>query len=553
MRVVIIGGVAGGMSAATRLRRLDETAEIIVIERSEYVSYANCGLPYYVGGIIDDREALMLQTPEKLWDRFRIQVRTGTEAISIDRAAQTVTVTSRGGAAGTGTGTSAGTAARTDSIPYDRLILSMGARPNIPAGVTGIEHTHSLRTVADADALYALATSGGHSKAVIIGAGFIGVELAENFVLRGLETHLVQRSATVMPGFDPEMIAGFQSALVGHGVRLHLKTTATTITESSVNLANGTVLTDAFTILATGVTPDSHLAAEAALAVTATGHILVDDQMRTNDPNIFAVGDATSKITAYGQRTIPLANLANRHGRLVADVIAGRDVHAATASGTATISAFGMVAAMTGMSEQALSAIGITPHIIHLHPGSHAGYYPGAATIALKVLFSKETGAILGAQAVGADGADKRIDVIATAMAGGLTVDQLMDLELAYSPQVGSAKDPINMAGYIADNVLSGTTRNIQWHELSAAREAGATLIDVRTAGEFANGAIPGAVNFDLNELRTRIDELPAGELIVHCQVGQRGHTASRLLTELGRSVRNLDGGWLTWRAGTGL
>jgi rhodanese-related sulfurtransferase len=349
------------------------------------------------------------------------------------------------------------------------------------------------------------------------------------------------------------MIAGFQSALVTHGVRLHLKTTATTITENTVTLENGTVLTDAFTIMATGVSPDSHLATEASLAVTATGHILVDDQMRTSDPTIFAVGDATSKATAYGQRAIPLANLANRHGRLVADVIAGRDVRATVASGTSTISAFGVVAAMTGMSERALTAVGITPHIIHLHPGSHAGYYPGAAPIALKVLFSKETGAILGAQAVGADGADKRIDVIATAMAGGLTADQLMDLELAYSPQVGSAKDPINMAGYIADNILTGTTRTIQWHELSAAREAGATLIDVRTAGEFANGAIPGALNVDLNELRSRIDELPAGELIVHCQVGQRGHTASRLLTELGRSVRNLDGGWLTWRAGTGL
>jgi NADPH-dependent 2,4-dienoyl-CoA reductase/sulfur reductase-like enzyme/rhodanese-related sulfurtransferase len=552
MRVVIIGGVAGGMSAATRLRRLDETAEIIVIERSEYVSYANCGLPYYVGGIIDDREALMLQTPEKLWDRFRIQVRTGTEVTAIDRAAHTVTVA----AAGTTTRTSSATGTPepgTEAIAYDRLILSMGARPSIPTGVTGIEHTHSLRTVADADALYALATSGGHSKAVIIGAGFIGVELAENFVLRGLETHLVQRAATVLPGFDPEMIAGFQNALVAHGVELHLGTTAATITDNTVTLVDGTVLTDAFTILATGVTPDSHLAADAGLAVTATGHILVDDQMRTNDPAIFAVGDATSKVTAYGQRAIPLANLANRHGRLVADVIAGRDTHAAVASGTATISAFGMVAAMTGMSEQALSAIGVTPHIIHLHPGSHAGYYPGAATIALKVLFSKETGAILGAQGVGADGADKRIDVIATAMAGGLTADQLMDLELAYSPQVGSAKDPINMAGYIADNILTGTTRTIQWHELSAAREAGATLIDVRTAGEFANGAIPGAVNVDLNELRTRINELPAGELIVHCQVGQRGHTASRLLTELGRSVKNLDGGWLTWRAGTGI
>ena len=549
MRVVIIGGVAGGMSAATRLRRLDETAEIIVIERSDYVSYANCGLPYYVGGIIDDREALMLQTPEKLWDRFRIQVRTGTEVTAIDRAEQTVTVT----AAGVAAGTVAGTTTEPDTIPYDHLILSMGARPSIPAGVTGIEHTHSLRTVADADALYALATSGGHSKAVIIGAGFIGVELAENFVLRGLETHLVQRAATVLPGFDPEMIVGFQNALLAHGVQLHLDTTAVSITDNSVTLVDGTILTDAFTILATGVTPDSHLAADASLAVTATGHILVDDQMRTNDPNIFAVGDATSKITAYGQRTIPLANLANRHGRLVADVITGRDVHAAIASGTATISAFGMVAAMTGMSEQSLSAIGVTPHIIHLHPGSHAGYYPGAATIALKVLFSKESGAILGAQAIGADGADKRIDVIATAMAGGFTADQLMDLELAYSPQVGSAKDPINMAGYIADNILSGTTRNIQWHELAAAREAGAALIDVRTAGEFSNGAIPGAVNFDLNELRTRINELPAGELIVHCQVGQRGHTASRLLAELGRSVRNLDGGWLTWRAGTGL
>lgn len=549
MRVVIIGGVAGGMSAATRLRRLDETAEIIVIERSDYVSYANCGLPYYVGGIIDDREALMLQTPEKLWDRFRIQVRTGTEVTAIDRAEQTVTVT----AAGVAAGTVAGTTTEPDTIPYDHLILSMGARPSIPAGVTGIEHTHSLRTVADADALYALATSGGHSKAVIIGAGFIGVELAENFVLRGLETHLVQRAATVLPGFDPEMIVGFQNALLAHGVQLHLDTTAVSITDNSVTLVDGTILTDAFTILATGVTPDSHLAADASLAVTATGHILVDDQMRTNDPNIFAVGDATSKITAYGQRTIPLANLANRHGRLVADVITGRDVHAAIASGTATISAFGMVAAMTGMSEQSLSAIGVTPHIIHLHPGSHAGYYPGAATIALKVLFSKESGAILGAQAIGADGADKRIDVIATAMAGGFTADQLMDLELAYSPQVGSAKDPINMAGYIADNILSGTTRNIQWHELAAAREAGAALIDVRTAGEFSNGAIPGAANFDLNELRTRINELPAGELIVHCQVGQRGHTASRLLAELGRSVRNLDGGWLTWRAGTGL
>lgn len=534
-RVVIIGGVAGGMSAATRLRRLDETAEITVLEKSGNVSYANCGLPYYVGGEIQSRDSILLQTPHSLWERFRIRVHVSTEATTIDREAHTVTARD----------TVSGLEQRYE---YDSLILSPGAHPRLP-DIPGAEHASVLRTVEDADHLHELASGRRQPRAVIVGGGFIGVELAENLVRRGIETHIVEFAPTILPGFDQEMIRPFGRHLEDSGVRVHLNTGASAITADSVTLTDGTVIEDAFTVLSVGVVPETSLAAAAGLSLGRSGGIAVDEQLRTSDPDIFAVGDAVEKATDQGSRLIPLANLANRHGRLVADVIAGLDSRTRPAIGTAIVTAFGLAAAMTGMSERAALAAGRSIRVVHLHPNSHATYYPGAKQFALKLVLDAQDGTILGAQAVGAEGIDKRIDVIATAIAGGLRGEDLMDLELAYAPQFGSAKDAINMAGYVIDNVTSGLSDTIQWHELDGAIIAGATLIDVRTSEEHAGGGIPSSVNIPLDELRERLDEITGEDIIVHCKVGQRGHTAARLLTEHGLRVRNLDGGWLTWQA----
>lgn len=542
MRTLIIGGVAGGMSAATRLRRLDEDMEIVVLERGRYVSFANCGLPYYVGGVIPERSSLLLQTPESLAARFGLDVRVEHEATAIDRERKVVHVTDlRTG--------------RTSEEQYDHLVLAAGAAANrvpLPQSVP----TRTLRTVDDVDAIAAVlaAVTGRPADVVVVGAGFIGLEAVENLVRRGATVTLVQRGAQVLAPLDPEMAAPVLATLRSHGVDVRTGTTITGADEGHVLLSDGTRLAADLVVEATGVRPTTELAVAAGLRLGPTGGVAVDELQRTDDPAIYAVGDGVEKTDHVGGAAtlVTMAGLANRHGRAVADAIAGVPTPARPALGTAIVGVLGLTVAMTGWSESRLRASDRPHRVIHTHPASHAGYYPGAEQMALKLLVDPADDEILGAQIVGGDGVDKRIDVIATAMAAGLTASSLSELELAYAPQYGSAKDAVNLAGYVAENVARGVTRTLQWHELDGAVAGGATLIDVRSPGEHAAGGIPGSRNLPLDELRTRHAELPAGQpVVVHCQVGQRGHTAARLLGQLGYDVHNLDGGYLTWSAGT--
>lgn len=540
MKTVIVGGVAGGMSAATRLRRLDESADIVVFERGPYVSFANCGLPYYVGGVIEDRGSLLLQTPESLANRFRLDVRIHHEVIRIDRDAKVVSVRN--------TVTGIETTER-----YDHLVLAAGATASARRGELP---THTLRTIDDVDAIVPLIeAAGADASAVVIGAGFIGLEAVENLVRRGVHVTLVQRSAQVLTPLDPELAALVLQHLQRNGVDVRLDATAERLEENVVVLSTGEHIRADFAIDASGVRPEVFLAVAAGITVGASGGIQVDASHRTNDPFIYAVGDGVEKVDAVdGTATlVTMAGLANRHGRAVADAIAGQDVAATPALGTAIVGVFGLTIAMVGWNERTLVASGRPHRVIHTHPSSHTGYYPGAEVMAMKLLVDGESDRILGAQIVGGEGVDKRIDVIATAMAGGLTASALSQLELAYAPQYGSAKDPVNQLGYVADNLATGATETVQWHELDAAVESGGLVVDVRTSAEFRAASIPGAINVPLDDLRARHGELPRVPLIVHCRVGQRGHTAARLLTQLGHRVRNLDGGYLTWSAATSI
>lgn len=532
---VIIGGVAGGMSAATRLRRLDESARIVVLERGEHVSFANCGLPYHVGGVIEQRSALVLQTPASLGARFGLEVRVRTEAIAIDSAARTVTARDL-------------ESGEDEVIGYDALILSPGASPvRIP--IPGVERGLALRDLADMDAIIEKAADA--RRAVVAGGGFIGLELAENLRHRGLEVTVVEMLPQLLRPFDIEMAHLVAERMRAHGIDVRLGTTLSAIEPDHVVLDDGaaTLFAD-LVVLSVGVRPDSQLARDAGLELDARGYIVVDEHQRTSDPAIYAVGDAALKRRFDGADSpVWLAGLANRHGRLAADAIAGREHPAAPALGTAVIGVFGLTAAVVGRTERELREEGRALRVIHTHPSDHAGYYPGATTLSLKLILDAETDRILGAQAIGENGADKRIDVIATAMAGGLTGRQLADLELAYAPQFASAKDPINMLGYVDDNLLDGEP-SVQWHELAARQAEGWRLIDVRTPGENAAGAIPGSELLPLDELRQHAESLRGERVIVHCKVGQRGHTASALLRQYGVTAANLDGGYTTWRAG---
>ena len=538
MKTVIIGGVAGGMSAATRLRRLKEDAEIIVFEQGPHVSFANCGLPYHVGGIIPQQSSLLLQTPKALKDRFNLDVRVRSRVTKINKESKTVTVLDL-------------ESNNSYEESYDSLVISTGAKPRaLP--IHGAERAFVLRDVEDAAKLKLQVDNYKDQTAVILGGGFIGIEVAENLVHRGVKTTVVQLGPSILPQFDPEIIEPFQAHLVANGVTLRLNASAEEIDPHSVKLSTGESLPADFVVSSAGVVPDHQLAVDAGLKIGESGAIWVDNHQRTSDPSIFAVGDAAEKTSAFtgnGQQ-IWLANLANRHGRLVADVIAGEPVEVKPAIGTGIIGAFGMAIAITGLSEKQAKRQGIAAQIIHLHPGSHAGYYPGSERVSLKILFDGETGKILGAQGVGLDGIDKRIDVISTAIYAGLTVQDLMNLELAYAPAFGSAKDAINQAGYVGDNAFTGKTENVQWHEIEALQEAGTLVVDVRTDSENQAGAIPGSLLIPVNDLSDRIDEVKGKDIVVHCAVGQRGHTAVQLLRGFGIKARNLSGGYTTWRAG---
>ena len=538
MKVLIVGGVAGGMSTATRLRRLKEDSEIIVFEQGPHVSYANCGLPYHIGEVIEQEQSLLLQTPESLHARFNLDVRVNSRVTKIDRANKQVTVSNL-----------------LDNTEYqesyDQLVLSTGAKPRM-VPIPGLERALVLRDVQDAVKIKALVDNKQIKSAAIIGAGFIGVELAENLQHREIKTTIVEFRGNILPQFDPEMIEPMQKVLIENGIELALSAETETVNESTLTLKDGRVIDADLVVAAIGVVADHKLAVDAGLEIGEAGGIVVDDQMRTSDPNVFAVGDAAQKVSALtGQdQMIWLANLANRHGRLVADVIAGETVAARPSIGTGIIGAFGMAAALTGLTEALAKRMDIAHKVIHLHPGSHAGYYPGTETVSLKVLFDPESGKLLGAQGIGRDGVDKRIDVIATAIYAGLTIDDLMNLELSYAPAFGSAKDAINQAGYVGNNIFTGKTGSVQYGDLADKMAAGAMLVDVRSESENAAGHIPGSVLIPVDTLRENLDQLEGKEVIVHCAVGQRGHTAVQLLKGHGINAKNLDGGYTTWSQG---
>lgn len=587
---VIIGGVAGGMSTAARLRRMDENMQITVLESSGHVSFANCGLPYYLGQVIEDRDALLLQTPESLKARFNIDVRVNSTAVAIDREAKTVRVqgpvdgagqypgdgagqnpsvsAGQGPSASTGTergpgngaefGTENGAATNTEyTLTYDYLVLSPGASPFVPP-IPGIERAYTLRTVEDTDTITTALAETQPSTAVIIGGGFIGLEVAENFAHRGIHTTVIEANPQIMAPLDPEMASVVQQHLEDNNVHVLTDQQVNTITETHVSTAQGTELPADIVISAVGVRPNDQLARQAGLAVGERGGIIVDEQLRTSDPHIFALGDAAlKKDTHTGADTmIPLAQTANRHGRLVADIITGRagdGMATAPTKGTSVVQLFGLTATAVGWNEKrTVAELGADGpfDVVHLHPLNHAGYYPGATALRMKLIYRTDDYRILGAQVIGENGADKRIDVIATAMHTDLKAWQLADLELAYSPQVGSAKDPVNLAGFIVDNRRNGQ-QSVQWHQVEQLQQDGWLVVDVRTAGEFAAGAIPGAVNIPVDELRDRIAEIPSGtKVIAQCQVGLRGNVATQLLRAHNVEVANLDGGYLTWSFG---
>lgn len=533
-RIVIVGGVAGGMSAATRLRRLDESAEIIVIEKSGYVSYANCGLPYYIGGVIKDESSLLLQSPESLKERFNIDVRINSQGVKIDRENKTLLVENL-------------STNESYLLSYNKLILSPGAAPIRPQ-IPGIERALSLRSVEDTQKIFSQVATKPAS-AVVIGGGFIGVEVAENLVHQGIKTSIVEASDQLLAPLDPEMAYLVNKEMVTNGVDLYLGLSASQITEREVCLNDGQCIAAELVILAIGVKPETSLASDAGLKIGVKGGIVVDRFNLTNDQDIYAAGDATEKIDALDNSPylVPLANIANRQGRVIADHINGRKVREVKTIGSAIVKVFDLAIATTGWNEKRLISTKRDYRVIHTHPGSHAGYYPGASTMAIKLIFDPKSGEIFGGQAIGRDGIDKRIDVIATAIRSKITAPELADLELAYAPPYGSAKDPINMLGFIAENIISGLTQTAQWNEIDKYLGAGYILLDVRNEDEFARGVIPGSINIPLDQLRERHSEIKAKKVLITCQVGQRGHSATLLMKNLGYEAVNLDGGYHLW------
>ncbi len=535
MKIVIIGGVAGGMSAATRLRRLNETAEIIVLEKGPYVSFANCGLPYYIAGEIDERTDLLVQTPETLQARFDLDVRPNSEAISIDSNNKEVVVQ---------------TDQETYTLGYDKLILSPGAKPFIPPakGLEEAENIFTLRSVPDVDAIANFINIHNSKKAVVIGAGFIGLEMAESLAQRGMEVTIVEKAPHVLPPFDEEMAAYIRKELVANGVKLYTGLAAESFEEKgkTVVLENGERLESDITLMSVGVKPETTVALTAGVETGLRGGIVVDDQYETSQKDIYAVGDAiVVKQQINGEDTmIALASPANRQGRQVADVISGLKRKNKGSIGTAIVRVFKMAAASTGLNERQLQQADEAYEVIHIQGKSHAGYYPNAKTIVLKLLFHPTTGKIYGAQAIGEDGVDKRIDIIATAIKAGMTVQELPELEFTYAPPFGSAKDPVNMAGYVALNLMEGISESVQWYELEDKQAEGYLLLDVRNEGELkSNGRLKGAVNIPLDSLRDRMAELPKDQpIIVSCHSGLRSYAAERILKQNGYQAKNLDG-----------
>jgi NADPH-dependent 2,4-dienoyl-CoA reductase/sulfur reductase-like enzyme/rhodanese-related sulfurtransferase len=543
VKLVIVGGVAGGASAAARARRLSETAEIVLFERGPDVSFANCGLPYYVGGEIVERKKLLVTTPEMLRTRFRLDVRTRSSVVAINRGAKQVRV--RDLATG-----------REYDESYDKLILAPGAAPLRPP-LPGIDlpGIFTLRNLPDVDRIKERVDH-GVKQAVVVGAGFIGLELIENLVKRGVATTVVELQDQVLPPFDKEMTTPILAALRAKGVTVLLGQSAEGFEPDAdglvVHLKSGDRLAAQLVILGIGVRPENQLAVEAGLEVGPRGGIRVNEQMQTGDPDVYAVGDAVEiHDFVSGEPTqVPLAGPANRQGRIAADNVFGRPSRYRGTQGTAIVGVFNLTAAMTGASEKVLRRGHRPFRKVYIHPANHAGYYPGAEPMTLKFLFHPETGKILGAEGIGGAGVDKRIDVLAVAIQAGMTVFDLEEMELAYAPQYGSAKDPINMAGFVASGLLRGDHPQVDVEAvLTTPENQRPYLLDVRTAQEFGAGCLPGAVNLPVDELRDRLAELPRErEIAVYCQVGMRGYLATRILRQNGFNASNIGGGYKTFK-----
>lgn len=534
MKVIIIGGVAGGMSAATRLRRLNEEAEIIIFEKGPFVSFANCGLPYYVSGEISERSQLLVQTPESLQARFNLDVRPHHEVLSIDSHAKMVTVKHED---------------QTFTETYDHLILSPGAKPFVPPieGIAEAKNAFSLRNVPDLDNIMTVLDGEQPKEAVVIGAGFIGLEMAENLQMRGIKVTIVEKAPHVLPPLDEEMAAFVKKELEANNVRVITSQSAVAFKDEgrTIVLEDGSELTSGLTILSVGVTPENHLAQSAKIELGLRGGILVDENYETSQKDIYAVGDAIvvkNQITGE-DALISLASPANRQGRQVADVISGLKRKNKGSIGTAIVRTFNMTAASTGLSERAVRLAGLPYQVVHTSGKDHASYYPGATDITLKLIFNPETGTIYGAQGVGQKGVDKRIDILATAIKGNLTVEDLPELEFTYAPPFGSAKDPVNMLGYVALNLMEGLSESIQWHEVKEAVANGKVVLDVRNPSEIKQGQFKDSIQIPLNDLRCRIHELDQNqEYIISCHSGLRSYVAERLLKQAGFKAKNLDG-----------
>lgn len=540
MKILIIGGVAGGATAAARLRRLDESAEIIMLERSGFVSYANCGLPYYVGGVIENKSYLSLQTPESFYDRFRVDVRVRNEAVSIDTDQKTVEVKEL-------------ETGRVYTESYDKLILSPGAkaiRPDMP-GIDS-DRIFTLRTVEDTYRIREYIEEHHPKKAVVVGGGFIGLEMAENLIHAGIDTTLLQRSQQVMPPIDYDMACQIHSYLRKKGLDLRLNTPIDKYEDLSagirVHLKDKDPLDADMVILAIGVVPETELAKKAGLALGAKDSILVNDRMETSAPHVYAVGDAieVKHFVTGNQALIALAGPANKQGRIAADNIMGRDSRFTGSQGSSVIKLFDMTVAATGINEKIAQKEGIDYDRVIIFPADHAVYYPGPTNMMMKTLFDPTSGKILGSQIIGFGGVDKRIDVVATAIRAGMTGADLEELDLAYAPPYSSAKDPVNMTGFTIENVRAGLVKQFHWEEVEGiATDDDAILLDVRTPYEVRRGGIPGAISIPVDELRDRMGGLDKGKkLYVYCQSGLRSYVACRMLSQNGFDCRHLAGGF---------
>ena len=540
-KIVIIGGVAGGATAATRLRRLNEEDKIVLFEKGEYISFANCGLPYHVGGVIKERENLLLQTVDGMNQQYGLDVRNFSEVLEINPQSKSVTVLNH-------------QTGERYVESYDQLIISTGAKAIVPpiVGIEEADNVFRLRNIPDMDQIKAYIAENQIATATVVGGGFIGLEMMENLVELGIQVQLIEMAPQVMPTIDIEMAQLIHSQMNIHGVNLILNDGLKEFRQNGreLLLTSGKTLQTDMTILSIGVLPENTLAKVAGLELGYKGGIKVNQQLQTSQPDIYAIGDAIEVIDLVsGQPThIPLAWPANRQGRLVADIINGSDAGYFGTQGTAVAKVFELTVASTGNSERLLKQAGIEYETIHIHPNSHAGYYPGASPIALKLLFGMD-GKILGAQAIGTEGVEKRIDVIATAMRFGARADQLASIELSYAPPYSSAKDPVNMLGYTADNILSGKVATFQWSQVDELISNNAFLLDVREEFELATGTIESSHHIPLNQLRQRLGELPKNQPIyVYCQVGHRGYNAARILSQAGFDVKNLDGGYKTYK-----